>query len=66
MTHHTERPCADPGLISYRYRGRFGWVMIGATDIGDAMREASRSTDETLTVAKLEVWNGTRYVPAIG
>lgn len=39
-----DRPCAAAGLTSYRYRGRYGWIMIGAKDDADAMREASRST----------------------
>ena len=33
MTHHTERPCAAPGLTSYRY----GSIMIGATSTRDAL-----------------------------
>ena len=41
---HYDRPCAAPGLWSYRYRGRYGWIMIGARDDADAMREARRST----------------------
>lgn len=41
---HYDRPCATPGLTSYRYRGRYGWIMIGARDDRDAMREAARST----------------------
>ena len=41
---HYDRPCAAAGLTSYRYRGRYGWVMIGARDDHDAMREAARST----------------------
>jgi hypothetical protein len=55
-----ERPCAAPGLLSYRARGRFGWIMIGARDDADAMREALRSTDKVHT---LEKWDGTRYAP---
>lgn len=58
----TNRPCAVKGLISYRYRGTFGWIMIGARDNADALREAARSTDN-ITDANLEVWNGTKYVP---
>ena len=57
-----DKPLADHGLISYRYRGRYGWIMIGARDDMDAMREASRSTDYPVTLDKLEIWNGTNYV----
>ena len=59
----TGKPLADHGLTSYRYRGRYGWIMIGARDDMDAMREASRSTDYPVTLDKLEIWNGTNYVP---
>lgn len=59
-----ERPCAAHGLTSYRLRGPYGWVMIGATDHDDAMREAARSTDAPRREA-LEVWNGSAYVPAV-
>ena len=35
-----DRPLAAKGLVSYRYRGRYGWIMIGAKDNADALREA--------------------------
>jgi hypothetical protein len=38
-----DRPCAAEGLTSYRYRGEYGWIMIGAKDDADALHEASRS-----------------------
>ena len=51
---HTERPCAAPGLTSYRY----GHIMIGATSTRDALNEADRSlTQGTATVDCLEIWN---------
>lgn len=59
-----DRPCAAAGLTSYRYRGRFGWIMIGARDLGDALREAGRSTRDPIELARLQVWDGTGYVPA--
>jgi hypothetical protein len=46
----TDKPLAAPGLNSYRYRGRYGFIMIGATDTPDALNEARRSTDEPVTV----------------
>ena len=58
----TDKPLADHGLISYRYRGRYGWIMIGAKDDTDALNEARRSTDDAVTADKLEIWNGTNYV----
>lgn len=57
-----DTPCADPGLTSYRYHGQFGWIMIGATDHIDALREALRSTNSPVSSEKLEVWDGTHYV----
>lgn len=62
MTHH-DKPLAAHGLHSFRIRGRYGWIMIGATDHADALREAARSTD-TVQPHTLERWNGQRYVTA--
>ena len=56
-----ERPCAAKGLTSYRYKGRYGWIMIGAGDRAEALREAARSTDNVLPEL-LQVWNGREYV----
>lgn len=58
----TELPLAAHGLTSYRYRGRFGWVMIGALDHADALREAQRSVGRPVCSSKLEVWNSRGYV----
>jgi hypothetical protein len=42
-----DRPMADAGLTSYRYPSRYGgYIMIGATDADDALREAKRSMSE--------------------
>lgn len=60
MQDFTEQPCAASGLTSYRYHGRYGYIMIGAKDTADALSEASRSTDN-VSVDKLEVWNGQTY-----
>ena len=58
MTHHTERPCADAGLTSYRYASRYGYIMIGATSTRDALNEANRSlTRGSATADRLEIWN---------
>lgn len=57
-----DKPCAAPGLTSYRYRGAFGWVMIGARNDADALSEARRSVDSA-TADRLEIWDGARYVP---
>ena len=56
-----DRPLAGPGLTSYRYRSRFGWIMIGAKDDADALKQAAQSTDEPIDPAKLQKWNGKTY-----
>lgn len=61
MGAYWEKPCAGPGLKSYRFKGFWGWIMIGARDDADAMREAARSSVDP-DPAFLEVWNGERYV----
>lgn len=62
MTAYWDRPCAAPGLTSYRLRQPFGWVMIGARNQADALLQALRSTDGA-KLADLQVWDGSRYVP---
>jgi hypothetical protein len=64
MTATHNKPCAAANLNSYRYRGRYGFIMIGAHDVLDALREAARSTDG-VTVAKLETWTGVKDEPVI-
>lgn len=54
------RPLAVAGLTSYRARSPYGWVMIGAKNIEDALNEARRSTPNP---TNLQVWNGQRYTP---
>ncbi len=54
------RPCAAANLISYRCRGRFGWIMIGAKSDDDALSEARRSWPEA-TRDRIERWDGARY-----
>ena len=62
MNDYWNRPCAAHGLISYRYdNGRYGWIMIGAVDDADAIREAGRSSSAPIDPAKLQRWNGSEY-----
>jgi hypothetical protein len=51
-----DRPCAAQDLISYRYKGRYGWIMIGARNDSDALREAGRSTDR-VSIDNLQIWD---------
>ena len=55
-----DKPCAISSLTSYRYKGRYGWIMIGAKDNTDALNEARRSTQGVI-IDNLEVWNGSQY-----
>ena len=59
-----DKPMASKGLISYRYRGRYGWIMIGAKDDNDALREAQRSTSDKVTMDNLQIWKGVKYEKA--
>lgn len=63
MTHFSDKPMAAEGLISYRYQSQYGWCMIGATDDDDALVQASRSCGLPVVFAKLQIWNGSKYVP---
>ena len=60
-----DRPMAAKPFTSYRYRGTYGSIMIGAHDTAGALSEAQRSTTAPVTRDRLEVWNETRkcYVP---
>jgi len=55
------KPMAAHGLISYRYKGRYGWIMIGAKDDADALKEAQRSTRDKVQAENLQIWNETQY-----
>ena len=61
----SELPLANYGYLSYRYRGRYGWVMIGAKNDADALIEAQRSCESTVSSENLEVWSTElkKYVP---
>ena len=54
-------PMASDGLITYRYRGRYGFIYIGASTDTEALSEAQRSTDDKVTPDRLERWNGQHY-----
>lgn len=57
-----DKPLAAAGLKSYRCKGRFGWIMIGATDDADATAEARRSC-ATAIADDLQKWDGEKYAP---
>jgi hypothetical protein len=57
-----DKPLAVNGLVSYRYQGRFGWIMVGAKDDADALRQAQRSTRDPVVIERLQVWEVDKYV----
>ena len=58
-----DKPLAAHGLTSYRYKGLYDWVMIGAHDDDDALNEANRSlATPTATIENLQVFKGGEYV----
>lgn len=65
MSYLYDKPLAAPGLISYRYKGRYGWIMIGARDHSDALNEAKRSTDLPINIENLQIWDGQKYINVI-
>lgn len=60
----TSKPLAASGLLSYRCRSPFGWIMIGAVDDDDAMVQAKRSSRQA-TREGLQKWNGSTYVSCV-
>ncbi len=59
-----EKPLAISGLVSYRYEGNYGWIMIGAKDTNDALSEANRSLlYGKAVIEKLQIWNNDKYKP---
>ena len=61
MLNLCDKPMAAQGLTSYRYRGRYGWIMIGAKDDNDALREAQRSTSDKVIIDNLQIWKESQY-----
>ena len=62
MTDTHNRPLAAADLTSYRYRAPLGFIMIGARDEEEALREAARSTSSKILRELLQVWDGSSYV----
>lgn len=60
----TNKACAVYPLISYRYNGPYGFIMIGATDNSDALNEAKRSLSNLndLSLKNLQKWDGKEYI----
>ena len=63
MTDIHNKPCAAQGLTSYRYRGTYGYIMIGASNYSDAKRQAELSTTGPINPLRMEVWVGSKYQP---
>lgn len=58
----TSRPLAAYGFVSYRCKSLYGWIMIGALNHDDALREAKRSSS-TAKTEDLQIWDGVQYMP---
>lgn len=60
----TDKACAVFPLLSYRYNGPYGFIMIGAKDDTDALNEAKRSLSNPtiLNMSNLQKWNGKEYI----
>ena len=61
----TSRPLAAEGYESYRCKGGYGWIMIGANSDDEALSEARRSIANP-TLADIDRWDGAAYVPCQG
>lgn len=57
--HFTDLPLADYDFQSYRCRGRYGYIMIGAKTDKDAFYQAQLSGE--VHKEDLEKWNGSSY-----
>ena len=61
----TNKPLAVRNFTSYRYKGPYGWIMIRAKDVNDALKQANLSlVSGRAEIHRLEVWDGVGYVPA--
>lgn len=60
------KPRADKGYKTYRYKGRYGYVTIGANNKTEALKEAERSIDGKADAANLEELKGEEFVPVGG
>jgi hypothetical protein len=58
----SDHPTASNGLMTYLYRGRYGFIYIGASTDTEALLEAQRSTDDKVTPDRLEQYNGQHFV----
>ena len=54
---------AAKGFSTYRYKGPYGAITIGANSTGEALREAARSlsSGEKPDIGLLEFWTGEQW-----
>ena len=61
-----DKPLAAAGFDSYRCRSPYGWIMIGANSIDEALREARRSMDSGQPrLIDLQAWGGSAYADVV-
>lgn len=65
LLYTSNRPIAAYGLKSYRYKGAYGYIMIGAKNDDDALKEAHRSVSYPVAMENLEAWDGKKYVSVL-
>jgi len=58
------KPLVAPPYTSYRCRGRYGWIMIGAMSTAEAWQEAQRSSLAEY-LSSLQIWDGNEYADVI-
>ncbi len=58
------KPLATKGLKSYRYKGRYGYIMIGANSTKEALSKAAKSTSD-VDISNLQIYVNfvDRYLP---
>jgi len=60
-----DRPMAAHPYKSYRYPNRYGgWIHAGAMTAEEALKELRRCTEAPVTVAQLQMWDGTAWIRA--
>ena len=66
-TKATDKALAAAGFKSYRYKGKYGHIMIGAKNHSDALNQAKQSTRDPVSQEKLEMWDekAKKYVPLV-
>lgn len=54
---------SEIGMNSYRYRGSYGYIMIAAKDINEALEKAQKriSRRKKVELSRLQIWINNEY-----